>query len=77
MNVQCKIPIGSLFSKDFKLLDLDISTGAPDLRTVKTIPAEGEDVISWGEARRNLNQILESPQVPDRGFLRNVDLGPL
>ena len=72
----CRIKFISLFYKDVKLLNFNISTGAPNLRTCKTIPAEGEDVISWSEALRNFNQILESPRIPDVYIFRKVYFGP-
>ena len=76
MNVKLWIPMGSLFCKGVELLNLNISTGAPNLRTFKTIPAEGEDVISWSEALRNFNQILENPRIPGVYLFRKVYFGP-
>ena len=72
----CRIKFISLFYKDVKLLNFNISTGAPNLRTCKTIPAEGEDVISWLEALWNFNLILESPHIRDRCFFRKGYFGP-
>ena len=72
----CRIKFISLFCQDVKLLNFNISTGAPNLRTCETIPTEGEDVISWREALRNFNQILESPYIPGVCSFRRVYFGP-
>ena len=75
MNVKYQLDLYFVKISNY-LLNFNISTGAPDLRTFKTIPAEGQDVISWREVLRNFNQILESPIIRAPGFFRKVYFGP-
>ena len=73
MNQKCQL---YLYSTKIHLLNPDVSARVPDLRTLQTVPAEGEDVVSASEAPRNLDQVLEGPPISSVQVFRNVDFRP-